>query len=76
LIIPEGNHFRWPDRLQVESAEIAGELSGTLQVTGTAVLKSTARWFGDLVAGHLVTEAGAVVVGTLRIGPPPVDPQK
>jgi cytoskeletal protein CcmA (bactofilin family) len=76
LIIPEGNHFRWPDRLQVESAEIAGELAGTLHVTGTAVLKSTARWFGDLVAGHLVAEAGAVVVGTLRIGPLPDSPQK
>jgi cytoskeletal protein CcmA (bactofilin family)/DNA-directed RNA polymerase subunit RPC12/RpoP len=70
LIIPEGNHFRWPDCLQVETAEIAGELAGTLHVTGTATLRSTARWFGDLVAGQLVAEEGAVVVGTMRIGRP------
>jgi len=76
LIIPEGNHFRWPDCLQVETVEIAGELAGTLHVTGIATLRSTARWFGDLVAGQLVAEAGAVVVGTLRIGPPPAAPQE
>ena len=69
LIIPEGNHFRWPAPLQVEAAEIAGELAGTLHVIGTVVLKSTARWFGDLVASHLIAEEGAVVVGTVRIGP-------
>jgi cytoskeletal protein CcmA (bactofilin family) len=68
LIIPAENHFRWPDRLQVGSAEIAGELAATLQATGTVTLKATARWFGDLVAARLVVEAGAVVVGKLQIG--------
>jgi cytoskeletal protein CcmA (bactofilin family) len=68
LIIPAENHFRWPDCIQVGSAEIAGQLAATVQATGTVTLKSTARWFGDLVAGNLVVEAGAVVVGKLQIG--------
>ncbi len=71
LIIPAENHFRWPDRIQVGSAEIAGELAATLHATGTVTLKSTARWFGDLVAGNLVVEAGAIVVGKLQIGVKP-----
>jgi cytoskeletal protein CcmA (bactofilin family)/DNA-directed RNA polymerase subunit RPC12/RpoP len=68
LVIPAENHFRWPDRLNVGSAEIAGELAATVHATGTVTLKSTSRWFGDLVAGNLVVEEGAVVVGKLQIG--------
>ena len=68
LIIPAENHFRWANELRVGSAEIAGELAANVQATGTVTLRSTARWFGDLVAGAVVVEAGAVVVGKLRIG--------
>ncbi|HUC86594.1 MAG TPA: polymer-forming cytoskeletal protein [Candidatus Acidoferrales bacterium] len=68
LIIPAENQFRWPATLTTVSAEIAGELAATLHATGTVTLKSTARWFGELTARHLVVEDGAVVVGTLRIG--------
>jgi cytoskeletal protein CcmA (bactofilin family)/DNA-directed RNA polymerase subunit RPC12/RpoP len=67
LVIPADNHFRWPGPLEVGSAEIAGELAGNLRARGTVVLKSTARLFGDVEAGALVTEAGAVVVGKMRI---------
>lgn len=68
LIIPEENHFRWPDPINVGSAQIAGELVATIHAAGTVTLKSTARWFGDLIAKNLVVEAGAVVVGKLQIG--------
>jgi len=70
LIIPAENHFRWKETIKVTSAEIAGELANDLQAEGTITLKSTARMFGDLVARNLVVEAGAVVVGQLRIGSP------
>jgi len=40
-----------------------------VQATGTVTLKSTARCFGDVTASNLVIEAGAVIVGNLRIGP-------
>jgi cytoskeletal protein CcmA (bactofilin family) len=69
LIIPAENHFRWPETIKTSSAEIAGELTGNLHATGTVTLKATARWFGDLMAGNLVVEAGAVVVGILHIAP-------
>src|SRR5437867_2670303 len=68
LIIPAENHFRWREQIKVGSAEIAGELAANLHADGTIVLKSTARLFGDMEAGNLVVEAGAVVVGQARVG--------
>jgi cytoskeletal protein CcmA (bactofilin family) len=70
LMIPTKNHFRWKEPIQVGSAEIAGELVANLDAKRTIVLKSTARMFGDLRAGNLVIEAGAVAVGNMRIGLP------
>jgi len=69
LIIPVENHFRWPDSLKVGSAEIAGELAARLRAQDTVILKSTARFFGDVDARHLLVEAGAVVVGKMQIDP-------
>ena len=68
LIIPEGNAFRWAEPLSIEHAEIAGEFAGTLIAAGTVTLKATARMFGDITAKNCVIEAGAVVVGNLKIG--------
>jgi len=68
LVIPAENHFRWKETIQVGSAEIAGELAASLHATGTIALKSTARMFGDIETRNLLVEAGAVVVGCLRIG--------
>jgi len=70
LVIPAENHFRWKEPIHVATAEIAGELTNDLRADGTIVLRSTARMFGDLRAGDLVIEAGAVVVGNMRIGLP------
>jgi len=69
LIIPVENHFRWPDLLNVGSAEIAGELAAHLHARDTVVLKSTARLFGDVEARELMVEEGAVVLGRMQIGP-------
>lgn len=68
LIIPAENHFRWREQIKVGSAEIAGELAASLYATGTIVLKSTARLFGDLKVKNLVVEDGAVLVGQMRVG--------
>lgn len=68
LIIPAENNFRWPEIIKVGSAEIAGELAASLHATGTVILKSTARFFGNIDAAKLVVEAGAVVVGKMNIG--------
>lgn len=68
LIIPTGSRFRWPETIGVVGAEIAGEWVANLQATGTVVLKAAARFFGDVQAGNLVVESGAVLVGDAKIG--------
>jgi len=68
LVIPAGNHFRWNEDLHIGSAEISGELVANVESPGTVLLKSTARFYGNVRAGSLVVEEGAVVVGDLRIG--------
>jgi cytoskeletal protein CcmA (bactofilin family) len=68
LIIPAGQNFRWPEVLRVGGAEIGGELVAHLRTTGTVQLKSTARVFGDVEAGHFIVESGAVFVGGAKIG--------
>ena len=69
LIIPVENHFRWLEVLKVGSAEIAGELAANLRARDRVVLKATARFFGDVDAGSLTVEEGAVVVGKMHVGP-------
>jgi len=68
LEIPEGHHFRWPAGLWVGGADIAGELVTNLESSGTIILRSTARHYGNLQTARLVVEEGAVVMGELRIG--------
>ncbi len=68
LVIPAGEHFRWPEPIKVKSARIAGELVGELRAEDTVTLQSTARMFGDVEARQLVVEEGAVLVGRLQIG--------
>lgn len=67
LIIPAGNTFRWPELMRIGGAEIGGELVGNIQSSGTIVLKSTSRFFGDVQAANLVVESGAVFVGNAKI---------
>ena len=69
LVIPAGNHFRWPEPLLAGAAEIIGELVADLQVSGTVHLRSTARLFGNIRASNLIVEASAVFVGSAKIGP-------
>jgi cytoskeletal protein CcmA (bactofilin family)/transcription elongation factor Elf1 len=68
LVIPVGEHFRWPEPIKARSADIAGELAASLHAQETVTLRSTARLFGDVEARQLIIEAGAVIVGNLRIG--------
>jgi cytoskeletal protein CcmA (bactofilin family) len=68
LIIPAGNHFRWPELLRLGGADIRGELVAHLQAAGAVLLRSTARLFGDIQAAHLIVERGAVFVGAAKIG--------
>lgn len=68
LVIPAGNHFRWPEPVRVGAVDLAGELVADLNVSGTVRLASSARFFGNVQAANLVVEANAVFVGTAKIG--------
>ena len=68
LIVPAGNHFRWPKLIRLKSMDIGGELVANVSVGGVAHLRSTARFFGDAEANHFVVEEDAVVVGKLKVG--------
>ncbi len=68
LIIPAGEHFRWPEPVRIGGAQLSGELVANVEASGTVVLKPSARLFGDISAPNLVVEAGAVFVGNARIG--------
>lgn len=49
--------------LDAQSADIAGTIDGHIQTSERVVLKSTARIDGDIKAGRLVVEEGAVFAG-------------
>jgi len=68
LVVPANNCFRWKETINVQSAELAGELSANLHVDETVVLRYTARVFGNIEAKNLVVEEGAVFVGCARVG--------
>lgn len=68
LVIPADNHFSWKETIRAGSADIAGELNNDLEADDTIILRATARMFGNVRARNLVVEAGAVVVGRIRIG--------
>ena len=68
LVIPAGQDLRWSEPLRVGSADIAGELAAPLCASGTVKLRATARFFGDIEAGGLIVEEGAVIVGKACVG--------
>jgi cytoskeletal protein CcmA (bactofilin family) len=68
LVIPAGSVFRWPETLALGGADVAGELIANVKSTGTVVLRSGGRLFGDVEARELAVESGAVLVGRMRVG--------
>jgi cytoskeletal protein CcmA (bactofilin family) len=69
LVIPAGEHVRWPFPLEVRAAEILGELTADIRAATSVVLRQSARLFGNIHALHLVVEKGAVFVGSAFTGP-------
>lgn len=51
-----------------QNAEIAGHISGTVEVTEVLVLKPTAVIDGDIVTNKLIVESGAVFNGGCKMG--------
>lgn len=51
-----------------QNADLEGEVKGRIEVAELLVLKATAVIHGDIVAGKLVVESGAVFNGTCKMG--------
>ena len=59
----------WQGPIEVGSAEIVGDLMANLQARKVVSLKAGARFFGELKAGGLAMEDGAVLVGPVEVRP-------
>jgi cytoskeletal protein CcmA (bactofilin family) len=70
LIIPASGLFRWPETITPANADLAGEVIASIKSPGRVLLRATARVFGNIEAAHLQVESGAVLVGSMKIGPP------
>lgn len=51
-----------------QNAEIAGHISGTVEVTEVLVLKPTAVIEGDIITNKLIVESGATFNGGCKMG--------
>jgi cytoskeletal protein CcmA (bactofilin family) len=51
-----------------QNAEIAGRVKGLLEISGLLILKPTAIIDGDIVAGKIMLETGAVFNGNCKMG--------
>lgn len=49
-------------------ADLSGEIKGTVNVTETLSLKSTAKINGDIITSKLMIEPGALFTGTCNMG--------
>jgi cytoskeletal protein CcmA (bactofilin family) len=76
LVIPPETVFTWPDTVEADRADIAGELIGDLHCLSTATLRAGARVFGNVTAGGLVIEDGAVLLGQVQVKPPAAPKRK
>lgn len=63
-----GVHGSIEGNVSSANADISGEIKGIVNVTETLSLKKTAKIQGDIIAGKLAIESGAVFNGTCNMG--------
>jgi cytoskeletal protein CcmA (bactofilin family) len=56
--------------VKARSADISGRIDGDLSIDETVYLRSTSQISGNISAGKLVIESGAVFNGTCNMGKP------
>lgn len=54
--------------IHAQNAEIAGHVSGTVEITETLLLKASAVIEGDIIVDKLIVESGALFNGTCKMG--------
>lgn len=63
-----GNSSQVEGSILAQNAEIAGHVTGTVEITEVLVLKPTAVIDGDIVTNKLIVESGAVFNGSCKMG--------
>ncbi len=63
-----GQSSRVEGNILAQNAEIAGEVSGTVETTELLLLKPTAIVSGDIVTNKLIVESGATFNGGCKMG--------
>ena len=66
--VATGNESLVEGSVYAQNAEIEGEIRGKLEIVELLVLKSTAVINGDIVAGKIVVESGALFNGACQMG--------
>jgi len=66
--IATGNESVIEGSIRAQNAEIEGEVKGRVEVQEMLILKATAIIRGDIIAGKLVVESGAVFNGSCQMG--------
>lgn len=51
-----------------QNAEVAGHISGTVEISETLILKASAVVDGDIITDKLLVESGAVFNGSCKMG--------
>lgn len=63
-----GQSSRVEGNILAQNAEVAGEVSGTIEVTELLLLKPTAIISGDIITNKLIVESGSTFNGGCRMG--------
>ena len=63
-----GQSSRVEGNILAQNAVVAGEVSGTVEVTELLLLKSTAVISGDIITNKLIVESGATFNGGCKMG--------
>lgn len=63
-----GQSSRVEGSVLAQNAEVAGHISGTIEVTELLVLKPTATIDGDIITNKLLVESGASFNGKCKMG--------
>ncbi|MEM6641732.1 MAG: polymer-forming cytoskeletal protein [Bacteroidota bacterium] len=63
-----GNSSHVDGSVLAQNAEVAGHITGTIEVTELLVLKATASIDGDIITNKLLVESGASFNGKCKMG--------
>jgi len=63
-----GQSSKCDGNILAQNAEVAGEVTGTVEVTELLLLKPTAVISGDIITNKLIVEAGATFNGGCKMG--------